>query len=266
MDVIYSIYKDMEGRHLSDIEKMRYIYLRVCELFHFSSKWWTTDETGDLKLEKEIMNRKIDLENVRDFSVICHTVSREVLQPLIQMLTSLETRIVGTETHTYLEVQDGHNNRWELDASCNDMSRVKLGIIPTGMKYLRRKGIRQEDLDIDFGKEDFTLGYKFVPRDTYVKLFGDIIPKDLAIKVSDLLSTKPVRYHYTDATYLLELFELLNKQKNSIIVDKELKFHRLYTLDNDSGLFELHKKNGVYVFEEINQERYDEVTNKLVYR
>lgn len=278
MDLINLLHNEMKDKHLSDLERMRYIYLRVCELFHFDTKWIVADIAGDPKLESKLAKKKIDLERIDDFSVICHTVSREVLFKLIREFTSYEARVAGNGYHSSLEVKDNYNNRWTLDPVYGDMAKVKLGIIPTGMAYTKKRGIILNDKDVDFGYIDVDLGYRFVKKESYKYLIQSADEKEIARQVGELLSRKDVRYHFMESDYFIDLFPAIACQNTEKIIDKDLSIHRIITLDKEysdcistildrhNGRFELRENDGECVFEEIDEARYNKLTKELVYR
>ena len=87
MDVLNLIDSELKGMHLNDFEKVRYIYLRTCELFYFDVRYHFKEYISKRKLSK-IINREIDLEDVNDFRVICHTYS-EYIDIILMILINI---------------------------------------------------------------------------------------------------------------------------------------------------------------------------------
>ncbi|MBR2603641.1 MAG: hypothetical protein IKE10_01255 [Bacilli bacterium] len=266
MDLINTLDNELKEKHLSDLEKMRYIYLRFCELFHFDSKWSAADIIEDKKLEDSIFYRKIDLENIDDFSIICRSGAYEVISPLIRELTNLHTNIISLGNHFYTEVTDDYNNRWKLDPMYGDMPRVKLGILPTGMYYVKKRGVRLEEYDFDFRYMDPDLGYRFIKRSEYETKIMSPSQYGAAKEVGELLDTTKVNKHFTDASYFIHIFPQLMSIPFEDIVDKDLVFHRIVNIEDECIQFELTKEKGLYTFKKITPERYEEVAKRLVYR
>ena len=88
MDVLNLIDSELRNMHLSDFERVRYIYLRTCELFYFDMRYYFNKYISKRVLSK-ITKKEIDLTNVDDFRVICHTYSEYVLKKLINEFTNI---------------------------------------------------------------------------------------------------------------------------------------------------------------------------------
>ena len=99
MDVLQLL--DNELKNKSDWsleEKARYLYIRSCELFSYDLRYkWNSFRKiyGEDKIEKQIVNRKIDLRNVEDFRVLCTSYSRYVFYKLLEELLGLKVKICG---------------------------------------------------------------------------------------------------------------------------------------------------------------------------
>ena len=264
MDIIELIDKELASKHLSELEKLRYIYLRCCDLFHFDTRWVVAGYLNDDKMEKGIINEPIDLRNLEDFSTICFKISL-ILKGLINEFTDYNVRTIRTETHAYNEVSD-NKNRFKIDPSYGDMPRVKLNIIPTGMSYLKKDGITLIEKDSDFGEMDKELGFHFVDRERYPLLIKTTDPKEAAIEIGKLLRKTNAQYHFTDASHFLDLFYILCRQRLENVVDKNLQMHRLVTINDSGEQFELCKKDGFYDFSMISQDRFDYVDKVLRYK
>ena len=130
MDVLNLIDSELRNMHLSDFERVRYIYLRTCELFYFDMRYHFNKYISKRLLSK-ITKKEIDLTNVDDFRVICHTYSEYVLKKLINEFTNIDV-IIHSGGHSFLTINDKNGCSWDLDATLGDLSRVKIGIKPNG--------------------------------------------------------------------------------------------------------------------------------------
>ena len=72
MDLESQIANTFENRTYSDLFKIRWLYLYICELFSYDTRFIYADE----KLKDEIYDKKIDIKNVEDFEIVCYTLSR----------------------------------------------------------------------------------------------------------------------------------------------------------------------------------------------
>ena len=65
MDVIGTIDSELKTKNYNEFQKLRYIYIRGCQLFYFDSRWTFAKKFDDTELLKAIADRKIDLTNVQ---------------------------------------------------------------------------------------------------------------------------------------------------------------------------------------------------------
>ena len=161
MDVLSLIDRELRDKHLNDFEKVRYIYLRTCELFYFDTRYHFKEYISKRKISK-IVNKKIDLEGVDDFRIICHTYSEHVLKKLINEFTNMDVKL-RPGGHSYLVLKDNEGRTWNLDATLGDLSRVKIGTKTTGFNCIWR--VKDNYVD-DIDKE---LGYNFKERNDFFR-------------------------------------------------------------------------------------------------
>ena len=193
MDIISKIGSDIGGKDLTDFEKVRYIYLETCKLFSFDSRCkFTEGEEFD-----SIINKKINLFDVDDYLVVCHTYCRNVLLRLLEEFTSAEVSNNYSPNHSYLSYTDENGVVWRLDAAYSDLTRVKLGLETKGFTsvdaYYREKLL----------EADRKIGYEYKTRTDYSS-FTDI--KDFNKLITDLnriLGDSPCDKYYFDAIYLI---------------------------------------------------------------
>ena len=261
MDVINTLNYEISERHLTEIEKLRYIYLRCCQLFYFDSRY-SFNEVWNDGLGERISKRKIDLENVNDFSVICHSISKKVLKPLIEELIGLDCYVEGTKGHSYLEVEDSDGFIWSLDPSFGDLSRMKLDIYPTGMTG-GYSDDRREMMNIDSD-----LGFEYKTKRDYLSLIEDISTKREKLRmIGYILDSTNAKYNYSDANYFLMMMLSFCPFEANTYSDKDYHFHKLVNISNDnydgSLFYDLSKYNQKYSLKEIDEDKYLSLVKRL---
>lgn len=107
-----------------DFIKIRYIYLKVCETFSYDTRFMYADQ--DLK--DKIYNKKIDINNVEEYEIICYSFARILVDVLT--LYNFDAEIVrendGVFSHVYVIVKY-KNYVLKLDPTKrHDNTRVKL--------------------------------------------------------------------------------------------------------------------------------------------
>lgn len=259
MDVINTLNDELKDRHLTDVEKIRYIYRRCCEIFYFDSRWAFSDLWND-GLKNRIVNRKIDLENVNDYGVICHSMIREVLKPLIEELVGLDCYIEGTTGHSFLEVEDSEEFLWSLDPSYGDMSRIKMDLPPTGMTggYNDQRELLRMDEEMGFVNRTMS---------EYTQIISDLPRREKFRMIGFLLCDIKSKYNYSDANYFLTKMMTFCFAEAATYSDRDYHFHKLVSLSddesNDKLYYDLSKYTNTYVITEINEEKYDSLTKTL---
>ena len=73
MNLLEKLNSELKDKHYNDLEKMRYIYLRTCELFSYDETYYTSLALNNEKLHQEIRNSYFDITNIDKFKVICYT-------------------------------------------------------------------------------------------------------------------------------------------------------------------------------------------------
>lgn len=138
MDVLGLLDKELQkyGSFWTTEEKVRYIYLRSCELFTYDPRFYfcKMDMVEYSKeLEKEIKNAKFDLSNITDKRVICTTWANEIFSVLLKKLLGLNSDINGSN-HQNVIFNDGKIDILADATIKNDLTRVKMGLNTLGYK------------------------------------------------------------------------------------------------------------------------------------
>ena len=251
MNLFEIINRELSDKHLNEFEKVRYIYLRTCEIFSFDSKWHFADLFDDYELLNFIAGRKFDIKDIDDRLVVCYSYTRYILDELLREFTSIDTKIV-MGTHCYL-IANISGERWILDATMGDLAAVKIGL-PTGGFRNDNSNFRKNLEEID--KE---LGYIYVKRKDILSTMNDLNITEKVYLINQLLSKSNSRYHYSDAhfflVWLMSSFYL--NIKAGTYVNYDYEFHRLIEVLDNQSFFDMSKnEDGEYRIKQINQEDY----------
>lgn len=113
-----------ENNSYTDLFKIRWLYLYICKLFSYDTRFMYADE--DLK--EKIYNKKIDIENVENFEIVCYSICRILIDAL--SLYSYECEIIKEHSnefsHVYVLVKY-KDHVLKLDPTKrHDLTRVKI--------------------------------------------------------------------------------------------------------------------------------------------
>ncbi|MBE6160999.1 MAG: hypothetical protein E7158_02090 [Firmicutes bacterium] len=251
MNLLEKIDNEIEIRNLNDFERLRYIYLECCKLFSFDTRYYYMEM--DKKVENEIMNKKFDLTNIEDTSVICHTFVNEILSKLIREFTSLKID-VKNGAHSYIDV-DCYDNVWRLDATLSDLSRVKMNLFTTG--FYAYKSDFKDYLDA----VDYLCDYG-------VKKYTETLEMNLLRKiewVKDNLNNSDCKYSYSDASYFLRYFTLNELYKSVTYFDSDFDFHKIIEIFDYDKYYELNKKDNIFLLDNVSEDRINHLKRTLKY-
>lgn len=150
MDVLETLSKELERKRnfitkedlLLD-EKIRFLYLRVCQLFTYDSRYHYISVLGHKgkKLQKEILNKQFDLKNVTDFRGVCSSISSAfaiIVEELLGVKVDLQMgdHVWAKFTSCYGQIK--------TDATMGDLTRAKMGVATRGYQLLENKEQRME--------------------------------------------------------------------------------------------------------------------------
>lgn len=262
MNLLEQLSKELSVLHLNDLEKARYVYLRCCEIFSFDSRVYFTDLFDDTQLRNKILRKRFNIENITEKLVVCHSFSKYILKPLIEILTTLPCTVVkDKEGHSYIIIEY-LGKEWMLDATNKDLARVKLAL-PT-------KGFTScvEEMDLVIPEMDANLGFSNKSVDDYQKL---IIGNDFTEKIMSMgiiLKNSNAKYYYSDASFLIEeVLDISNfSSDNGTYVDFNYNFRRLIDIPHDYSFFELSKDKDEYTIKKIKKIDYDVLRKYLKYK
>ena len=259
MNLVEQLDSELSVLHLNDFEKVRYIYLRCCEIFSFDSRYWFTSVFNDVDLHNEILNKKFDIENINEELVTCFSFSRYILKPLIDELTNLNCNVIAEESHASI-LLDYMGNEWTLDAILGDLSRVKLNLQTSGFECKTKPSLTKELDGIDL-----SLGFTRKTEEDYRNLItGDTYTENI-ISIGKILDNSKAKYHYADAwLFFGEVLGGYNYSNNhDTYLNREYEFHMLIDTIGDYSYFDLSKRDGVCSIKRITRLEYESFVKNL---
>ena len=249
MNVIETIHNELKDKHLTDLERVRYIYVRCCQIFHFDSRWHYTSVWKDDELKKQIFNREIDLENVQDTSVVCRSGSIAA-KTLCEAFTNCDCNLREGKNHTSLDVKiDGVT--WNLDLAHGDLARGKIDLVLENFSC----GANNEYRILD--EVDHNLGLSFFTGRDYRSTIHNVDLVDLYRQIGYLINDSNARYHYTDANFFFTLMACTYIHEGSTYLDRDYNFHKLVKANDGEAYFDLSKDEDYYSVKEIEKDKYD---------
>ena len=136
MNLKDDILKTLEGKGYDDFAKIRWVYLYICELFSYDTRFYYAYH--DMK--NDIYNKNIEIINVQDYEIICYTMSRVLADVLIEL--GYDAIVIKENnnlfSHAYVEVR--HNEYvLKLDPTKrHDITRMKMNATTLDFDSLKK--------------------------------------------------------------------------------------------------------------------------------
>lgn len=259
MNLLEDLDKELSTRHLNDFEKVRYIYLKTCGLFSFDSRYSFTGLFSDDRLRLEIINKHIDITNVSDFSVVCHSYSRDVLFRTIRELTTASVKYTNAGGHSYVLYEEKPGVIWEMDATLEDLQRVKIGAETTGFD-IPFKPFRERLLEID--RE---LGYTYRTEQDYLSHTDMSSTENVFRSISALLENSDCRREFSDAVFFVKwlLYGINSQFSDTTYVSEDYDFIKLLVPRDNNDFYCLLKKDDSYTLQQKSREECKKLTRGL---
>ena len=284
MNVIATLEKELKDRIWTPDEIARYLYIRSGELFSYDPRYYYADD--DLK--REILNRKINLENVTDFRVVCTSWASQVYVPLAIELAKLPAKVVSFSGHSYAEIPNISADACRL----NDLARIKMrlnteGYIKPGDHSFNQTTLVDIDRRIQY-IENYYATYKInsiaqTIRSEFMRINNIVDSHRLdqsklyaykIAKLKTLLATFPLVTSYDDIDFAINYLgrKLFTLDERTSITTCELyderyedwNFAKIYcfNLSNRYVIYYiLSKKNGLYTFEQADYQGIHNLLN-----
>lgn len=268
MNVLEILDKELQGKQWSLEEKVRYVYIRSCELFTYDERYDLCDmeEYKGIKIE-EIKDRIIDLENLVDNRIICTTYAKQVLPQLMSELLNVHCVANGT-AHIYNTMDV--NGRFLLadPTISSDLARVKMGLYTYGYKPMEKdhnfdanleyidKSIKyiNEGYENSFLKQRIDNIYYEFTNETGLKKSDDFLIYKLYV-IKELFEKYDLK-NFSDAEYCIAY--LINKFLNK---DDKIKYSELFEEISEKSInriniypFQLRKEELYFILHSIDSE------------
>ena len=251
MNLLDMIQDEIGKKNLTKDEIIRYIYLRVCQLFYYDTRVQYAKLLGDKKTYNDIIEKKLDIKNITDRLCICYNISKDVLKKLIEEFTSRDVRIEDMLGHAYA-LTTFNNEKYSLDPAIFDMTRVKMKLQTKDFcphrSHLKDTALI-DDMDKSLGFDEYTMTDMF-------KLDGY---NDAVEKIITDLENSECTKNYTDASYfvsrLFDHYGVEDEIAHETYVSDQYDFHNIYKFVNGGRYFDLCKKSGDYIFKEVSKEK-----------
>jgi len=259
MDLLKIINDELAKLHLTEFEKVRYIYLRTCELFSFDARYNFTELFQDNEFYQHLINRRIDITNLNDFLVVCHSYSRDILLRLIREFTSVEVELMG-ELHRFVSYKTSSGQLWFLDATNGDLARVKMKLDTRG--FTGETGYDKEILS----ETDAIIGYKQKNKLEYLKQVDISTTTSIFNSISRILQNSKCKTEFSDAFFLVEYLLLginFYEFAHSCYVGENYSFHQIFNPICSDDYFCLKNTNGYYELNPIEKEDCLQLTRSL---
>ena len=257
MNLVELLSQELKDKHFTEFEKVRYIYIRCCQIFSFDTKWHYLSLFKDKDLKNKLANKRFDIENIDEYLVVCHTFSKYILKPLIEELTNLKVDLEEGE-HTILTLSYGPHI-WELDATLGDLTRVKAKLKTNGFTG----DFPNSDIVVD--DIDKTIGYIRHNKDYFINRINGNNDTERTESIGRLLASSDCKYHYADASFYYSFlaFAVVPSQHDLTYIGDDYKFNKLIKLENDDTYFNLYRKKTVYSLNQIDKEEYNTLKRTL---
>ncbi len=282
MNVLDLLDKELKekGTNWSIEEKARYLYIRSCELFTYDPRYKLYHMLRKEEKIQELREKEIDLEHVDDFRVICSSYSLSVLSCLLQELLNIDSELRG-RGHAWITCKIGEVP-YTLDASLNDLSRVKMKLLTKGFHlvqepFLFKNHLKQIDQEVGYITEDYRneeikrKGYELKLKKEFSQ--EEILKMKLQV-MKEAIQKFSTRHFYNDCYYLIGYLsikfltdqEFSNRREIRLLEEgnpeKEIANLQIFDINGQKIPYILEKEEGLYTFREIREEEIEEKKKK----
>ena len=226
MNILELLNNELNNMDLTLEEKIRYIYIRTCELFSYDYKYFYLDNYDNKDELYELRNKKYNLENINNYLVTCSTYTNEIFKPIIEKLLNIKVQSKGSD-HVWAET-----NNIKIDSTqSNDLTRVKMKLSTKGFNFMNKKDYNFKKIDnkINYIDND----YKDIKKENnniLCQYSNDNILINKLYKIQELFNSYQFKY-YSDANYAI--YYLINKLLTLSDVYK-IKTAYLYQINNNN--------------------------------
>lgn len=186
--------KQISSHNYSDLELIRYLYLESCKYLGYDIRYDCFDD--DYENQMLFRFKNIDLRNIKDSNVICHSWSK-TMEKLLKYY-NIPCEVKGFDRGHANVVVEYNDLALELDSTVtSDLARVKIGNSTYGFKSLYDR--------IDLASIDKNIGYI---DDLYFKDKLTDIEKSLQLGDYNINVINFIRSFISDNKYLTTFYDI----------------------------------------------------------
>lgn len=264
MDLIGLLKKEVRELNLNTEEEIgHFLYIRTGELFYFDMNYILNDRINDSEKIEMIMNKRIDIYNVTDFSVVCKSWSCMFVELLKEF--NINAKVVN-EADVHFLVETNSHIIYDLTMLYEDISLIKFGIKPKRNYPLGQIDYPYEELDkkIHYEKGIKTEEALILMKNELEKMKAD---NEYIMKIIKLIVNIPRDNidFWSNATYINYLCDLFSIKKNIFYTlfsneDKSEYFY-IYELCGNKTKYYVYSlaSNGYYRINEISLEEVEKI-------
>ena len=260
MNLLEILDNELKDKHYNTLEKVRYIYLRTCEIFSYDECYYISRNLKDKELHSLIENKKFDVTDINEFQMICFSYAKYILDVLIKELTNADSKVMASPWHAYVVAQI-NNLEYTLDACIKDFSKVKMNLKTDGfyVGFSNNKKFNKELAEID-NYLGFNLVYESELIDDLKKKNETLL--DVFKNINELLKISKCNRYFFDAYNFVNI--LKNKRVDEgMYTDNNYRSYQLYRLLEDNIYFALDKTSGMYALRELSEEEHFKLRHTL---
>ncbi len=294
MNILDMLSKELSQNNWTLEEKARYLYIRCCELFTYDPRYQFCNyiSNGD-KLKNEILNKKINLENVTDTWVVCSSHMNEIYGKLLKLLLNIDAKSVKineSSVHVWTEFNDG-TNEIKADSAikiCSDLTRTKMKLQtqeyhPTKVDPTYNDKLKRIDQKIGYIKENYEDAYLNQLRKELDEISKNFENKDDILIYKWQIIEKLLK-KYENETLPINMQVVLNYLMIRLLTREEINkieikdffqyttnedwiFARIYeiALTNETKYFIQPRFKNTFNYYEINQDTSEYYKRKMIY-
>lgn len=258
MDLYSILDKELKNMHLNELEKIRYIYIRICELFTYDLRYKYISNFTNVN----VLNENNDIHNIKDNRIICTSVS-EYIANCLKELVGIDTKVEGYG-HKYVST-----DKYILDCTHDDILSLKYKFEPSGFVF-KENNLYYKSILFEIDK---TIGYiKNLYINNFIrqfKIYRNYPLIDRMNKLNYLFNYLSNNSYESDSFHLFlrlrfifDLSELNDTNFSSTNYDNP-NFVKLINIDKNH-LYAIKLLDGIYKLLNITEAEYLNIYDNMV--
>lgn len=192
--------------NLTDLQKVRYIYIEVCRFFSYNPEYIT----GDKEKKEELFDQDVDIHAMMENKAICSSLSRAIIHLLRELGIECNGVFFNGNRDGHLEVIVGVDGEiYELNPA-SDLMNVKMGFHTIG--FARRM--------VQSSMESF-LGYSYLTQNQ-IKELDDALGYTFGLSEEYIDEVAKRGESVEDHNFRIYMEEAVDEIANSLYSEEEL--------------------------------------------